>query len=50
MTQHRTLAMEATTNNESTKQNLRLSKDNSLSDLGEGGGGLNAFYWYQISA
>ena len=40
--------MGAKVNNESTKQhNRRLRTDNGLS---HGGGGLNAFCWYQIFA
>ena len=36
-------------NNKPTAQIQRLRTDSSLSHrAGEGGGGLNAFYWYQI--
>ena len=43
--------MGATINNESTTtEPLRLRTDSSLRHRGGGGGGLNAFYWYQIFA
>ena len=41
--------MGVTINKKSTQQDHRLRTDSSLSHRG-GGGGLNAFYWYQIFA
>ena len=41
--------MRVTINKKSTTTNHRLRTDSSLSHRG-GGGGLNAFYWYQIFA
>ena len=39
--------MGVTKNKKSKQQNHRLRTDSSLSHRGGGGGGLNAFYWYQ---
>ena len=42
--------MGVTINKSQQQQNHRLRTDSSLSHRGGGGGGLNAFYWYQIFA